>query len=143
MKAKDTNRLSVVRGILNEVANASKTSSPVKTDMQLLAMLRKRAASAQSASDEFKNAGRQDLQEKEDSQMAILHEYASGIKTMSENDVHVIVSRVIGEMKDGNPQVAIGDVLKRVLGPGGVLDGKPVDKSVVARLSKDLLLGSR
>ena len=46
MKAKDTPRLNVLRALLADVTNSAKTSNPIKTDMQLLSLLRKRAAAA-------------------------------------------------------------------------------------------------
>jgi len=139
MKAKDTNRLNVVRGILNEVASAAKTSSPMTTDMQLLSLLRKRTASAHTASREFQDAGRTDLKDKEDAQIAILDEYAGGVETMSDEDMRVVVSNAIHELKSKSTKVAMGDVLKRLLGSGGDFDGKAVERSEVSRAVKELL----
>ena len=65
MKAKDTNRLNVLRGLLAEVTNAAKTAQPLDSDMKLLGLLRKRTSAANQAAKEFSDAGRQDLTEKE------------------------------------------------------------------------------
>lgn len=139
MKSKDTNRLNVVRGVLNEIANAAKTNSPLKTDMQILGLLRKRTSAAQQASKEFSDAGRADLQEKEDSQIAILNEYAGGVETMGADEVKDIVAKAIEDMKSAGAKMSAGDLMKRLLAPGGELDGKPVEKAQVARLAKDLI----
>jgi len=139
MKAKDTNRLSVLRGLLAEVTNQAKTSSPVKTDMQMLSLLRKRTASAKAASDEFKAAGRQDLVEKEDGQVQVLEEYAEGVETMSLDDVREAVVKTVDEVKQESGKANMGDVLKKLLGPGGNLDGKPVEKKDVAAIVKEVL----
>ena len=139
MKAKDRNRLSVVRGLLNEVANAAKTPQPIKTDLQMLSLMRKRTAAAQTASKEFKDAGRTDLSEREDAQIAILDEYASGVDTMGSSEIRDTVAKVLEEMKSSGSRVTMGDVSKRLFAPGGDFDGKPVEKSEVIKALKDLL----
>tara|TARA_R110002060_G_scaffold10982_10_gene16267 strand:- start:37 stop:474 length:438 start_codon:yes stop_codon:yes gene_type:complete len=71
MQQKDSNRLAVLRALLSQTLNASKTSSPINTDMQMLSLLRKSANAAKAAAEEFKGAGRQDLADKEDLQRAV------------------------------------------------------------------------
>lgn len=139
MRAKDTARLNVVRGILSEVTNASKSSSPIKSDLQLLSMLKKRAAAAQNASKEFQDAGRSDLKDQEEAQIAILGEYAGEVKTMDGNEIKAIVTRAVNEMKSNGGKVMMGDVLKRLLAAGGDFDGKPVEKAEVAVAVKQAL----
>ena len=140
MKAKDTNRLNVLRTILAEVTNQAKTSNPINTDMQLLSLLRKRAAAAKTAGAEFKAAGRQDLTEQEERQAAVMEEYAGGVETMSESDVRDAVNAVVDEVKAAaQGKINMGDVLKKLLSPGGSLDGKPVERSEVARIVKNAL----
>lgn len=140
MREKDTNRLNVLRGLLAEVTNSAKTATPVKTDMQLLSLLRKRAASAKAASDEFKTAGRDDLVEREESQVKVLEEYAGGVETMSADEVRDIVIKTVEEAKaQQGSKVNMGEVLKKLLGPGGSLDGKPVEKKEVAGIVKEVL----
>lgn len=140
MREKDTNRLNVLRGLLAEVTNSAKTANPVKTDMQLLSLLRKRAASAKAASDEFKTAGREDLVEREDNQVKVLEEYAGGVETMSADEIRDIVIKAVDEAKaEQGSKVNMGEVLKKLLGPGGSLDGKPVEKKEVAGIVKEVL----
>ncbi|KAF2774412.1 GatB/YqeY domain-containing protein [Teratosphaeria nubilosa] len=140
MKEKDTNRLNVLRSLLAEVINQTKTSSPITTDMQLLSLLRKRAAASKAASGEFKAAGREDLVEREQSQARIIEDYAGSVETLTESDVREAVGRVVEEVKAvATGKVNMGDVLKRLLGPGGSLDGKPVEKSQVAKVVKEVL----
>lgn len=141
MKAKDSNRLNVLRGLIAEVTNSAKTSNPIKTDMQLLSLLRKRTAAAKSAQEEFKAAGREDLVEKEQQQVEVLDEYAGSVETMSAEDISNAVQAVVDQAKAAaeNVKVNMGDVLKKVLGPGGSLEGKPVDRAEVARVVKRIL----
>lgn len=140
MKEKDSNRLNVLRGLLAEVTNAAKTNNPIKSDMQLLSLLRKRAASAKQASTEFKSAGRQDLVESEEKQAKVLEEYAGDVETMSNDDIRDVVMEVVEDLKaQQTGKLNMGDVLKKLLAPGGRLDGKPVERSEVARLVKEVL----
>lgn len=134
MKAKDTNRLNVLRGILSEVSNASKSSSPVNSDLQLLAMLRKRAAAGKATAEEASKGGRADITEKENAQVAVMEEYASGVQTMGENDIRDAIGAVMQDMSQGGEKMNRGVVIRKLLGPGGRLEGKPVEKSVVANL---------
>lgn len=140
MKEKDTARLNVLRALLAEVTNLAKTQKPIKTDMQLLSLLRKRAAAAKAASGEFKSAGRQDLVEQEDKQASIMEEYAGGVETLPESDIREAVSKAVEEVEAATSgKTNMGDVLKKLLAPGGSLDGKPVDKGEVAKVVKEVL----
>jgi len=76
MQNKDSNRLSVLRSLMSQTLNASKTSTPIQTDLQMLALLRKTANASRVASAEFKGAGRHDLADKEESQLRIMEEYS-------------------------------------------------------------------
>lgn len=141
MKEKDTTRLNVLRGLLAEVTNLAKTSNPVKTDMQLLSLLRKRAAAAKSASAEFQAAGRNDLVENEEKQAIVIEEYAGGVETMGLDAIREAVGRVVEDVKAAasGKVVNAGEVMKRLLAPGGALDGKPVEKAEVAKMVKETL----
>ncbi|KAI7090650.1 hypothetical protein KC356_g1309 [Hortaea werneckii] len=141
MQQKDTPRLNVLRALLAEVTSSAKSPNPIKTDLQLLSVLRKRAAAAKAARAEFEKAGRQDLVDREDGQASIIDEYAGGVETMSVEDVKVAVEKTIAEAKEAaqGKAVQMGEVMKKILGPGGALEGKPVEKSEVARLVKDIL----
>ncbi|MCJ1390311.1 hypothetical protein MMC18_003169 [Xylographa bjoerkii] len=140
MKAKDTNRLNVLRGILAETINASKTSTPFKTDIQLLSLLKKHAAASKSAAQEFGVARRDDLKIKEEAQIAVLEEYASQVKIVGKDEVTEAIAKVIEEMRAEGVAINTGSVLKAVVGAGGALDGKPIEKAEVAGFVKGMLL---
>lgn len=139
MRAKDTNRLNVLRGLLAEVTNAAKTSSPVKTDLQVLSMLRKRSSAAHQAAKEFQDAGRQDLKDKEDAAIAVLEEYAGSVETVGEQEIRNTITQTLAVMKSEGAKTGPNDVLKKLLAPGGAFEGKPVEKSQVAKLVKEVL----
>jgi uncharacterized protein YqeY len=139
MKARDTQRLNVLRAVLAEVTNSSKTSSPINNDMALLSLLKKRIGSSKSAVEDFYKANRKDLVDKEMEQVDIMQEYASDVKTIDVEEIRSSVKGVIEELHSDGKKLVMGDVLKKTIGPGGALEGKMVDKSEVARIVKEEL----
>jgi len=138
MQNKDSNRLSVLRSLLTQTLNASKTSTPINTDMQMLALLRKSANASRAASEIFKAAGRDDLAEKENLQVKIMEEYAGGVETMGEERIREAVEEVIARMKAEGVKMQMGDVLKRVFAPEA-LGEKPVEKGDVAKIVRQVM----
>jgi uncharacterized protein YqeY len=138
MQNKDTNRLTVLRSLMSQTLNASKTANPISTDLQMLALLRKNVNSARMASAEFREAGREDLAEKEENQVKVMEEYAGTVETMGEEDIRAVVQKIVDSMKEEGLKVHMGDVLKRVFAPEA-LGQKPVEKGEVARVVKQLL----
>ncbi|OAA59561.1 hypothetical protein SPI_05759 [Niveomyces insectorum RCEF 264] len=98
MKAKDAPRLTVLRTILAATLNASKTAQPIRTDAQLVALLRKTARASQEAAAEFRGADRADLAEKEEAQIRVLEEYAqaSGLASVSSDPPAACAGRPAG-----------------------------------------------
>lgn len=127
------NRLDVLRGIISEVTNAAKSSKPIHTDGQMINIIRKRMKSSASAAAEFSNAKRDDLQEKERKQIAVLEEYLPS-HHVDEEEVTSAIQRVIGELRTERKDATQGMIMKALVGPGGILDGQNVDKKDVARL---------
>jgi uncharacterized protein YqeY len=141
MRNKDSNRLSVLRSILSQTLNASKTSNPINTDMQLLALLRKTSNASKVASEEFKTQGRADLAEKEDLQVSIMEEYAGNVDVMGEEEVRKSVQDVVDALRLSDTSLEMGDVLKKVFSEE-VLGGKNVEKAEVTRIVKEILAKS-
>ncbi|KAL7816619.1 hypothetical protein V8C26DRAFT_428867 [Trichoderma gracile] len=139
MRAKDAPRLSVLRSIMSANLNASKTASPIRTDVQLVALIRKLQKSAQDAVADAQTAGRDDLVQKENQQIAILDEYiaASGVQTIGEAEIRVLINEAIEAAKGAGAagKSLMGDVMKRV---NSALEGKDVDRKSVAALVKEL-----
>ncbi|KAK5133825.1 hypothetical protein LTR08_007255 [Meristemomyces frigidus] len=140
LKAKDTPRLAVLRALLAEITNAAKTSSPLTSDLQLLALLRKRAAASQAARLEFRAAGREDLVAAEEKQGMVLDEYAGSVETVGVGEVEGVVEEVVREMRGGGAgKVGLGEVMKRLFAVGGGLEGKAVERGVVAQVVREVL----
>lgn len=140
MQDKDKNKLNVLRALLSQSLNASKTSSPIVTDMQMLALVRKNAAASKQAAQEFVEAGRQDLADKEAEQMKIMEEYIGEVKTVGEEEIRKVVGEVVDALKGGaeGAKLQMGEVLKKVFSKE-VLGEKNVERADVARIVKELL----
>ncbi|KFY03828.1 hypothetical protein O988_01189 [Pseudogymnoascus sp. VKM F-3808] len=140
MQDKDKNKLNVLRALLSQSLNASKTSSPIVTDMQMLALVRKNAAASKQAAAEFVEAGRQDLADKEAEQMKIMEEYIGEVKTVGEEEIRKAVGEVVDALKGGaeGAKLQMGEVLKKVFSKE-VLGEKNVERADVARIVKELL----
>lgn len=137
MRAKDTLRLGVLRTVLADITNASKTSTPITDDLTLLALLKKKISQSQTAIEEFYQADRKDLVRKEEEQLEVLQEYAGNVSVMSKDDVREVVKATIEEIKSAGRKVALGDVMKSITGPGGKLEGRMVEKSTVVSVVRE------
>lgn len=145
MKAKDTNRLSVLRAVLASTTNASKTTKPIQTDMQLVDLLGKHVKNSQLAADEARGAGRRDLVEKEEAQRRILEEYIgrSGLDEIPEPHLREIVetARTALLAENGGPikdKALPGKLIQRLFGSGGPLDGALVSRETVVKVVMEL-----
>ncbi|KAL8382674.1 hypothetical protein RB595_006451 [Gaeumannomyces hyphopodioides] len=138
MRARDAPRLAVLRSVISTTLNASKTSSPVRTDAALVALLRKAAAAQREAAAGFRAAGRADLADKEDAQVAVLEEYAarSGVESLGLDQVARVVADVCAGLDPAASDWAARRSLKKntallmaqLMRPGGALAGKDFDK---------------
>ncbi|KAL2177240.1 Yqey-like protein-domain-containing protein [Thermothelomyces heterothallicus CBS 202.75] len=138
MRAKDANRLAVLRSILAAALNASKTDKPIRTDAQLVSLLQKSALKSQEAAAEARRAGREDLAEKEEAQQRILEEYAagSGVRELGEAELRQLIeSTKANLLAEGVQEKALsGQTIKKLFTLGGPLDGVAVEKKQVVKL---------
>ncbi|KAK3390393.1 Yqey-like protein-domain-containing protein [Podospora didyma] len=136
MRNKDATRLAVVRSVLAATLNASKTAKPVETDVQLVALLRKLSKMSQDSSSEFREAGREDLVEKEEAQARILDEYiaSSGFESIGDAQLREIMTATQEEL-DGKGGVK--ELMVKLFAPGGPLYGKDVSRADVAKMAKE------
>ncbi|ODH20880.1 hypothetical protein ACO22_05776 [Paracoccidioides brasiliensis] len=139
MRAKDTSRLNVLRALISETTNASKTSSPIKTDLQLLILMRKRAAALKDAKSEYNQAGRADLSDNADKEIQVLDGYASQVETTSAEEIQSAVSKAIAELQSTGEKVVVGSVIKALVGRGGLLEGKPVETAQIIGIANEFI----
>ncbi|XXG99173.1 hypothetical protein Hte_005508 [Hypoxylon texense] len=146
MRAKDAPRLTAIRSVLAAALNASKTAAPIATDAQVVALLRRTARASADASAEFAAAQRRDLVDKERAQIAVLEEYAAaaGVEEVGEAQLRAVVEGAVtaiaseGAAAGGDGRVRMGDVMKKLLAPGGPLEGKDVERALLARIVKEV-----
>ena len=140
MRAKDQTQLAVLRLLLAEITNASKTPAPPKDDLDILQIVNKARARARTSVDEFREAGRADLAEEEEAQLTLLDEYAALVDTVDAGEIRAVAEKVVERLEGEGKRtgVNVGEVMKAVLAE---LEGEPVVKSVVAAVVKDIVNG--
>jgi uncharacterized protein YqeY len=138
MRARDKPRLSVLRAILADITNSSKTSSPIKDDLSLLVLLKKQMGPIRQSIQEFYEADRKELVAIEEAQLKVLEEYAGNIKVMNEHEVRATVEKQVGELMSGGHRINVGEVMKKCVGPGGAFEGRMVEKSLIAKVVKEV-----
>lgn len=111
--------------------NASKTPNPPTTNLHILALINKTKLKSAESVAEFRSAGREDLAERETSQIVVLESYASQIETVGEAEILEVVNRAI-ETGAKN----IGEVIKVVMKE---FEGKPIMKGEVAVIAQKAL----
>ncbi|GME26254.1 aspartyl glutamyl-trna amidotransferase subunit b-related protein [Neofusicoccum parvum] len=142
MRAKDSAKLAVVRSILNDITNASKTAKPISDDLQLRALLLRKISQSNDAATQFRDAKREDLAEKEDGSAQVLKSYVGEIEEASGGLVAVeelqhVVKETIESWQDGKP--VMGKVMEKITGPGGALEGRMVERGDLAKVVKEAL----
>jgi uncharacterized protein YqeY len=139
MRAKDKPRLNVLRALMAEITNASKTAKPVDSDSKLLVLLKKQIASSEKAVAEFESAKREDLVEKERGQIQLMQAYVDEIPVLSKQEVDSLVDEVVAELrgdaKEEGWKPAFGALMKGVMAK---IAGRPVDQSYVTEKTKSV-----
>jgi uncharacterized protein len=140
MQSRDKTRLSVLRTILADITNSSKTSTPITNDILLLNLLKKRSNSVQQSIQQFYEADRKDLVAAEEEQLHVLEEYVGSIKAMTDGEIEIELQKVVESLKsEGVADLKTADVMKRSVAPGGPFDGRIVSKGDIARIVKKVL----
>ncbi|KAG0640860.1 Yqey-like protein-domain-containing protein [Tuber brumale] len=132
MRNKDTNKLNVIRGILSDISNASKTTNPPSTDLDILALINKTKKMSAASIAEFREAGREDLVEKETGQVTILDTYAGMVEKVGKEEITAVVNGAIKAVKEAGGKVNTGSVMKKALAE---LAGKPAVEAEVAAIT--------
>lgn len=137
MRAKDTNRLNVIRGLMtaftNELVATGKTPQDILDDVSCGKVVLRTIKQREDSISQFQSAGRQDLADEDIAQLEILREFAPTMASVEE--VKAIAIKLKGSM-DSTDKSAMGKLIgavKRELGDAG--DGAVI-KSVVEDLFK-------
>ncbi len=136
MKNKKADRLQVLRSlkakILEKEISERKGGESEISDEQVLDVLMKAGKQRKESIDSFEKGGREDLVEKEKSELAIIEEFLP--KMMSEDEVRAAVRAQIEEM-GASDMSDMGQVMGVMMGK---LKGK-AEGSTVSRVVKDEL----
>lgn len=137
MKAKDKVRLETVRGIKKailekEVALRPKGQDSL-TEEQEIELLSQQAKQRRDSIEQYQNAGRDDLAEKERQELAIIEAYLP--EQVSDEELETIIDQIIAETGASS----VKD-LGKVMGPAmkqlkGKADGKKIQALVKSKLS--------
>lgn len=117
MKAKDAERLAVLRLIKSSLLLAQKEgSADVKTlpDERVMEILKKELKKRQESADAFRAGGRPELADKEEAEKKIIESYLPA--PMSAEEVKTVVQGVIDTMGKGNFGAVMGAAMKELKG---------------------------
>ncbi|KAI4647522.1 Altered inheritance of mitochondria protein 41 mitochondrial [Alternaria triticimaculans] len=128
MRAKNKPALNTIRALQAEIINASKTAKPIETDGALYSLVQKQIKASSASIEEFRNAKREDLVEKEQAHLDVLKGYAQEIPLVENSEVDALVKSVIEGLEEGKR--SFGSVMGKVMGG---LKGRPFDLEYVTK----------
>ena len=134
MKARDQARLQPLRMLKAALMNREVERGRPLTEAEELQVVASLAKQRKDSIDQFARAGRQDLVDKETSELAVVESYLP--PAIDAGDLERVVSEVIAEAGATSPK-DMGRVMKGVMGRlgGAPVDGKAVNDLVRKRLS--------
>ena len=128
MKAKDGNRVSVLRFLLSAIQNREIEKKDALDDDEVLAEITSSAKRRRESMEAFKEGGRRDLVEKEEAELAILQEYLP--EQLSPGEIRKVVQEV-AEAVGATSTSDLGKVMKELMPKlRGKADGKLVNEIV-------------
>ena len=136
MKAKDTVALAVIRALKTAMTNASIEKGGLGTPLdeaEITALIRKQIKQRQDSISQFTAAGRTELADKEQAEVAVLEKYLPANLTAEE--ITAIVEAAISET-GASGKADMGKVMKLAQErAAGRADGKVLSQEVAKRLS--------
>jgi uncharacterized protein YqeY len=133
MKAKDGNRVSVLRFLLSSIQNREIEKKEALDDDEVLAEISSSAKRRRESIEAFKEGDRADLVEKEEAELAILQEYLP--EQLSPDEIRGVVEEVVKAVGAASAS-DLGKVMKELMPRlRGRADGKLVNEIVRQVLS--------
>lgn len=137
MRNREATRLETIRsiktGFINELVAKGRTPQEQLSDDEALTVIKRLHKQRLEAAEQFSNAGRTELADKEEKEAEILATYLPA--QLSDDELAKVVSEVLTEQKDADISkmgIIIGAVMKQV---GNQADGKRVSAEVKKQLS--------
>ena len=134
VKARDKDRIAVLRMILSALKNAELEEREELSDEMELAVIAGHARHVRESIEEFRKGGRQDLVEKEERELGIVMTYLP--EQMSDDDIRREAAAVVVETGAAGPRDmgrVMGEMMKRFKGR---VDGAAVNRVVTELLRK-------
>lgn len=132
MRSSDVLRRGTLRLVLSAIKEAEVAKQGDLDDAAILALLQKEVKSRQESLADAEQAGRKDLVENAQAEMAILEEYLP--KQLSDDELEALVDKAIAE-HGASSAADMGDVMKTVLPKvQGRADGGRVSQMVRGKL---------
>jgi hypothetical protein len=133
MKSRDSVRLETIRGARGAIRNKEIEVGGALDDDGIMRVLRTLVKQRVDAAEQYQNAGRDDLADKERTEQAVLEGYLPSAP--DEAEVERVVAEVIAEVGATGPR-DLGKVMKPALDRlGPAADGKVVSQTVKRLLS--------
>ncbi len=134
MKARDSVKSSTLNFLRAQLKNVSIEQQTEKlSDDAVIAVLKKQIKQRQDSIEQFKQAGRTELVDKESAELAVLQEYLP--EQMSAEQIEVIVKDAVAELQASSMK-DMGRVMKAV----GEKTGGNADNKVVSEVVKKILM---
>jgi uncharacterized protein YqeY len=133
MKAKDANRLSVLRMVKANIMNRQIEKGANLTDEEITKALQSLVKQRRDSIDQYEKAGRTELAEKEQTELVVLEEYLP--QAASKGEIEQAVSEAISETGASSIK-EMGAVMKAAQAKlaGKAADGRLVSETVKAKL---------
>lgn len=132
-KAKDQQRLDVLRLLKTAAKNQQVSLRRPITDDELLDVIQKQAKQRQDSIEQFSSANRQDLADKEQAELIILQDYLP--TPLTEQELDAAIAQAIADCKADSLK-NMGTVIAQLMNNyKGRIDGKKVSEKVRACLA--------
>lgn len=133
MKAKDASRLSVLRMVKSNLMNRQIEKGGELTDEEITKALQSLVKQRKDSIEQYTNAGRNELAEKEQAEVVVIEEYLP--QSASKEEIEAAVAAAISETGAGSMK-EMGAVMKAALAKleGKTADGRTVSETVKSKL---------
>ncbi|NCO12088.1 MAG: aspartyl-tRNA amidotransferase [Candidatus Pacebacteria bacterium CG_4_10_14_3_um_filter_34_15] len=128
MRSKDTVKLGVIRFLRSEIKNFE-IDNGEQDDKGVVKIIASQTKKIKDALVDFRAAGREDLVSAEEAKVAILEAYLP--QQMSDEDLRIVVAKIVDETEEKNMGKLIGAAVKAVEGKA---DGGRVSAMVKEKL---------
>ena len=133
MKSKDASRLSVLRMVKSNLMNRQIEKGGELTDEEITKALQSLVKQRKDSIEQYNNAGRAELAEKEQAEVVVIEEYLP--QSASQEEIEAAVAAAISET-GASSMKEMGSVMKAALAKlqGKTADGKMVSETVKSKL---------